>query len=105
MSYRAIYAYAWDLAERPVTKLVSEFKSLGLDTVTLAGDSALTFDGSELLALDRSNGKERWQTDIGAGPNSFVSAAGGRLFIGLPSGDVVALGSADLAPGSPSPTP
>ena len=76
-----------------------------LFTVTLAGDSALTFDGSELLALDRSNGKERWQTDIGAGPNSFVSAAGGRLFIGLPSGDVVALGSADLAPGSPSPTP
>ena len=37
MSYRAIYAYAWDLAERPVAKLVSEFKSLGLDTVTLAG--------------------------------------------------------------------
>jgi hypothetical protein len=37
MTYRAIYAYAWDLAEQPLAKLVSEFKSIGLDTVTLAG--------------------------------------------------------------------
>src|ERR1700730_9380518 len=37
MSYRAIYAYAWDRAERPIAETVAEFKSLGLNTVTLAG--------------------------------------------------------------------
>jgi hypothetical protein len=37
MTYRAIYAYAWDLAERPLSEIVAEFKSLGLNTVTLAG--------------------------------------------------------------------
>src|SRR5436305_7494937 len=37
MTYRAIYAYAWDLAERPLDELVSAFKSTGLITVTLAG--------------------------------------------------------------------
>jgi hypothetical protein len=37
MSYRAIYAYAWDLAERPLAEAVAEIKALGLDTVTLAG--------------------------------------------------------------------
>jgi len=37
MTYHAIYAYAWDLAERPIPEIVAEFKSLGLDTVTLAG--------------------------------------------------------------------
>jgi hypothetical protein len=37
MSYRAIYAYAWDLAEGPLADTVSRFKALGLDTVTLAG--------------------------------------------------------------------
>ena len=37
MSYRAIYTYAWDLAEEGVTKAVAQFKSLGLDTVTYAG--------------------------------------------------------------------
>jgi hypothetical protein len=37
MSYRAIYAYAWDLAETGVAAAASEFRDLGLDTVTLAG--------------------------------------------------------------------
>ena len=37
MSYRAIYAYAWDIAEVGVPAFVSETKALGLDTVTLAG--------------------------------------------------------------------
>lgn len=37
MSYRAIYAYAWDVAEAGVTQAVSAFTELGLDTVTLAG--------------------------------------------------------------------
>ncbi len=36
-SYRAIYTYAWDLAEAGVPEAVAEFKSLGLNTVTLAG--------------------------------------------------------------------
>jgi outer membrane protein assembly factor BamB len=91
--WRDTGALRWIRAGTPTT----------LFTIALVGDSALTFDGSELLALDRTNGKERWRTDVGAGPNSFISAAGGRLFIGLPSGDVVALGSPEVAPGSPSP--
>lgn len=37
MSYRAIYTYAWDLAETGVTAAVAEFRALGLDTVTYAG--------------------------------------------------------------------
>ncbi|MFO1349642.1 MAG: hypothetical protein U1F68_02700 [Gammaproteobacteria bacterium] len=34
--YRAIYAYAWDLAQRPVAEIVAELRGLGLNTVTLA---------------------------------------------------------------------
>jgi hypothetical protein len=37
MSYRAIYAYAWDIAERGVSESVAEFRGLGLNTVTIAG--------------------------------------------------------------------
>ena len=37
MSSKAIYAYAWDIAERGVDAAVEEFRALGLDTVTLAG--------------------------------------------------------------------
>ncbi len=37
MSYKAIYAYAWDLAEAGVASAVQEFRRLGLDTVTIAG--------------------------------------------------------------------
>jgi len=37
MSYRAIYAYAWDLAESGVSAAIDRFRSLGLDTVTIAG--------------------------------------------------------------------
>ena len=37
MTYRAIYAYAWDIAERGVDAFVAEVRALGLDTVTLAG--------------------------------------------------------------------
>lgn len=37
MSYKAIYTYAWDLAEAGVPAAVDEFLSLGLDTVTIAG--------------------------------------------------------------------
>src|SRR5205085_277317 len=37
MSYKAIYTYAWDLAETGVADAVAQFKGLGLDTVTIAG--------------------------------------------------------------------
>ena len=37
MSYQAIYAYAWDLAEVGASTALERFASLGLDTVTLAG--------------------------------------------------------------------
>jgi hypothetical protein len=37
MSYRAVYAYAWDLADHGVGAVVEEARAAGLDTVTLAG--------------------------------------------------------------------
>ena len=37
MSYRAIYAYAWDIAERGVGASSTRSRGLGLNTVTLAG--------------------------------------------------------------------
>jgi hypothetical protein len=37
MSYRAIYAYAWDLAERRLGDVAAEVKGLGINTITLAG--------------------------------------------------------------------
>lgn len=37
MSYKAIYSYAWDLAEAGIGTAVEAFLGLGLDTVTLAG--------------------------------------------------------------------
>ncbi|MBM3521107.1 MAG: hypothetical protein FJX63_10160, partial [Alphaproteobacteria bacterium] len=37
MSYRAIYAYAWDLAEVGVPAAARQFTGLGLNTVTIAG--------------------------------------------------------------------
>jgi hypothetical protein len=37
MSYRAIYAYAWDLVEAGIPEAQRQFMTLGLDTVTIAG--------------------------------------------------------------------
>lgn len=37
MSYRAIYAYAWDVADVGVPDFVAEARALGLNTVTFAG--------------------------------------------------------------------
>jgi hypothetical protein len=37
MSYKAIYAYAWDIAETGVEDAVKQFHDLGLDTVSIAG--------------------------------------------------------------------
>lgn len=36
-SYRAIYTYAWDLADAGLDAAILQFRELGLDTVTLAG--------------------------------------------------------------------
>ena len=37
MSYKAIYAYPWDLAEIGASTALERFASLGLDTVTITG--------------------------------------------------------------------
>src|SRR5689334_8949254 len=37
MSYRAMYAYPWDLADEGVADVVARVTALGLDTITLAG--------------------------------------------------------------------
>jgi len=37
MSYRAIYSYAWDIAEVGAAPFADEIRALGLNTVTLAG--------------------------------------------------------------------
>ena len=37
MSYKAVYAYPWDLAEIGVTAAVRQFRAVGLDTVTVTG--------------------------------------------------------------------
>jgi len=37
MSYKAIYAYPWDIAEIGVSAAVDRFLALGLDTVTITG--------------------------------------------------------------------
>jgi hypothetical protein len=37
VSYKAIFSYAWDLADAGIAAAVNEFRDLGLDTVTLAG--------------------------------------------------------------------
>lgn len=37
MTYRAIYAYPWDLADEGVDAVVREVEGLGLDTLTVAG--------------------------------------------------------------------
>ena len=37
MSYKAIYAYPWDVAEIGVSAAVDRFLALGLDTVTITG--------------------------------------------------------------------
>ena len=37
MNYKAIYAYPWDLQEIGVNEAVRQFRSVGLDTVTVTG--------------------------------------------------------------------
>ena len=52
MSYKAIYAYAWDVAEIGVSAAVDRFLGLGLDTVTIVG----SYHAGKFL---RPHGKER----------------------------------------------
>ena len=37
MSYRAIYAYPWNLADEGVSAVVDDVRALGIDTITVAG--------------------------------------------------------------------
>jgi hypothetical protein len=37
MSYRAIYAYAWNLADEGVPAVIDTVRALGIDTITIAG--------------------------------------------------------------------
>ena len=53
MSYRAIYAYAWDVADRGVPDFAAEIARLGLDTVTLAG----AYHAGKFLRPHGRNGK------------------------------------------------
>ncbi len=59
MSYRAIYTYAWDLAEEGVANSVAQFKSLGLDTVTYAG----SYHAGKFLRPHGKNGKVYFPED------------------------------------------
>ena len=53
MTYRAIYTYAWDLAEAGVPAASNEFRDLGLDTVTIAG----SYHAGKFLRPHGINGK------------------------------------------------
>jgi hypothetical protein len=53
MSYKAIYTYAWDLAETGLDAAVAEFHGLHLDTVTIAG----SYHAGKFLRPHGQNGK------------------------------------------------
>lgn len=59
MSYKAIYSYAWDLAETGVSAAIDEFVSLGLDTVTIAG----SYHAGKFLRPHGKNGKVYFPED------------------------------------------
>lgn len=59
LSYKAIYAYAWDLAETGVGPAIDEFRGLGLDTVTLAG----SYHAGKFLRPHGKNGKVYFPED------------------------------------------
>ncbi len=71
MSYRAIYAYAWDLAEVGVTEAVVQFRALGLDTVTVAG----SYHAGKFLRPHGKSGKVYFPEDgtvyFKANPNRY----------------------------------
>ena len=59
MSYKAIYTYAWDLAEDGVATCIADFQRLGLDTVTIAG----TYHAGKFLRPHGKAGKVYFPED------------------------------------------
>jgi hypothetical protein len=59
MSYKAIYTYAWDLAEGDIGQTIGRFRELGLDTVTLAG----SYHAGKFLRPNGKNGKVYFPED------------------------------------------
>jgi hypothetical protein len=59
MIYRAIYAYAWDLAEGSLADTVSRIKALNLNTVTLAG----SYHAGKFIRPKGSGGKVYFPED------------------------------------------
>jgi hypothetical protein len=59
MIYRAIYAYAWDLAEGSLADTVSRIKALGLNTITLAG----SYHAGKFIRPKGSGGKVYFPED------------------------------------------
>jgi hypothetical protein len=57
--YRAIYTYAWDLIEAGADQATGEFKSLGLNTVTIAG----SYHAGKFLRPHGKNGKVYFPED------------------------------------------
>ena len=56
MVYKALYTYAWDLAEIGVARAVDEFAALGLDTVTVAG----SYHAGKFLRPHGRGGRKGW---------------------------------------------
>ena len=48
MTYRAIYAYAWDIVERGVSSVIDEVRDVGFNTISLAG----AYHGAGVAATD-----------------------------------------------------
>jgi hypothetical protein len=59
MSYRAIYTYAWDIAEAGISRATAQFRDLGLDTVTIAG----SYHAGKFLRPHGLNGKVYFPED------------------------------------------
>lgn len=59
MDYRAIYTYAWDIAEVGVKKAVDDFRALGLNTVTYAG----SYHAGKFLRPNGKTGKVYFPED------------------------------------------
>jgi hypothetical protein len=59
MSYKAIYTYAWDLADGATAETIGWFRALGLDTVTIAG----SYHAGKFLRPKGKNGKVYFPED------------------------------------------
>jgi hypothetical protein len=59
MSYRAIYAYAWDLADEGVSEVIGSVATLGIDTITVAG----SYHAGKFLRPHGRNGRVYFPDD------------------------------------------